>query len=253
MLRKLLAVETTISEAFHYGYQDFSEPVRTEEIEMQSQECTVQPVDANQTLQWEIDRRRRAEQALLESEERHRCLFEAAPLGIAILDQAGNIESVNPYMTQMSGYTLEELQFLGMDALYPDPQLRQEVLGVLSGSGNVQDREVRLKRKDGSSYHAVLNVERVELRGQQALIVNTRDIIKRRRVEQELWKSELKHRTLLEQLLQGLAIFQDSRVVFCNQAYADIFGYSVGELLSFSLQQLISLTHPDDQECVLDV
>jgi PAS domain-containing protein len=52
---------------------------------MQLQECTVQPVDATQALQLEIDRRRRAEQALLESEERHRCLFEAAPSAIAIL------------------------------------------------------------------------------------------------------------------------------------------------------------------------
>ena len=126
---------------------------------MSIQECTEQLIDSSHALQWEVDKRRQAEQALLESEEMNRRLFEAAPSGIVILGQDGNIATVNPNMTRMSGYTLEELQFLGLNALYSSLQLCQELLGVLSGSSNVQSREVRLKRKDGTLYDALLNAD----------------------------------------------------------------------------------------------
>jgi PAS domain S-box-containing protein len=47
-----------------------------------------------------------------------------------------------------------------------------------------------------------------------------------------------------------LAITQDSRIVFCNKTYAEIFGYSVEELLSFSPQEVVGLTHAEDQALV---
>ena len=218
---------------------------------MALQECVVQSMDAHQRLQWEIARRRQAEQALLESEERYRRLYETAPSGIGILDQAGNIMTINPNMTKMSGYALEELQILGIYALYPDPKLRQELFGILSGSGRMQYREVRLNRKDGAEYDAVLNAEQIELEGRKALLIDARDITEHKRMEEQLRKSELKYRTLVEHSLQGLAILQDTRIVFCNKAYAKIYGYSVEELLSFSPQEFIALTHPEDQALVL--
>ncbi len=58
------------------------------------------------------------------------------------------------------------------------------------------------------------------------------------------------YRALVEHSLQGLLIFQDGRVVFANQAMADITGYSVAELVALSPEQVRAFVHPEDRETV---
>jgi PAS domain S-box-containing protein len=73
-------------------------------------------------------------------------------------------------------------------------------------------------------------------------------IFERRQAEDALRESELKHRTLVENSLQGLVVVQDYRVVFANSAAAEITGYSVIQLMSLEPQQVRSIVHPEDQE-----
>ena len=67
----------------------------------------------------------------------------------------------------------------------------------------------------------------------------------------ELADSEGKFRTLAEHSSVGLAIIQDGRFLFVNQSWADIYGYSVDELLA--LEEPISLIDPGDRGKVRDV
>ena len=55
---------------------------------------------------------------------------------------------------------------------------------------------------------------------------------------------------LVEYSLQGFAIVQNSRIVFCNKSFAEILGYSVEELLSSS--DLKEIIHPEDRSLVVD-
>jgi PAS domain S-box-containing protein len=56
------------------------------------------------------------------------------------------------------------------------------------------------------------------------------------------------YRTLVEHSLQGLAILQERRIVFANPAFAEMTGYTVKELLSFSPQQIRAAVHAEDRE-----
>jgi len=58
----------------------------------------------------DVTERRRAEQALVESEERFRAVFESALVGIARLDPSGRIADVNRAIVDMFGYQVEELR-----------------------------------------------------------------------------------------------------------------------------------------------
>ena len=61
---------------------------------------------------------------------------------------------------------------------------------------------------------------------------------------------EDKYRALLEQSLQGTVVVQDSRIVFANNAFAQISGYTPEELLSLSPRKVKAMIHPDDQALV---
>ncbi|MBD3405211.1 MAG: PAS domain S-box protein [Candidatus Lokiarchaeota archaeon] len=71
--------------------------------------------------------------------------------------------------------------------------------------------------------------------------------INRQETETALQESEKKYRELVEYSLIGFCIIQDDGYVFANQAFADITGYSIPELLEMSYEYVITQhTHPDD-------
>jgi two-component system sensor histidine kinase/response regulator len=73
-------------------------------------------------------------------------------------------------------------------------------------------------------------------------------VSERKKAEEALRESEKKHRTLVEQSLQGLAVIQDYRVVFANTAAAEITGYSIEELLGLPAGQVKELVHREDRK-----
>jgi len=139
-----------------------------------------------QEVQRELAERKRVEEALRESEEKYRSVFEASPVGIGIADLEGNVLTSNPSMLELTGYTLEELQTTKLGITYVDPDERKRLLEALQQLGRVRDWEVRLKRKDGTVYCALLNVDQMELRGQKILLTTARDITERKRTEEQL-------------------------------------------------------------------
>ncbi len=81
-----------------------------------------------------------------------------------------------------------------------------------------------------------------------------RDVGERRMMERSLRESEHKFRSVVENSLQGMMILQGEppRFVFANQALANIYGGTLGELVGMSGEQLIDLVHPDDRMWFLE-
>jgi len=59
-----------------------------------------------------------------------------------------------------------------------------------------------------------------------------------------------KFRTMVERSIQGIVIIQDFRVVYSNQAFAKISGFSKKELLSLTPSQMEKVIHPDHRALV---
>jgi PAS domain S-box-containing protein len=75
-------------------------------------------------------------------------------------------------------------------------------------------------------------------------------IAERKRAEEALRQSEEKYSTLVENSLTGIYIDQGGRIVFANNRFAEIFGYSRQELTGMESWQLV---HPEDRALTDDI
>jgi PAS domain S-box-containing protein len=83
-------------------------------------------------------------------------------------------------------------------------------------------------------------------------IKNIRGVTESKKTEDKLKESEEKFRTITEQSLMGICIAQDNKIHYVNDVYANIFGYTVEEMLSWELKDAFNAIHPEDREFALE-
>lgn len=152
----------------------------------------------------EITEKKKKEQALKESEERFRKLFDEAPIGYYLQDESGVFIDGNPVAERLVGYKKEELigkNFMEI-GLVPEDKLSQAVeffrRSIMYGDSGPFEQEII--RKDGSRITLEIYVKYIELRGKKVILGVATDITDRLRLHSEL---EEKNREL-EKLSAGL-------------------------------------------------
>lgn len=172
----------------------------------------------------EAERRRaheRTDEALKISESRYRRLFETAQDGILILDaDTGQITDVNPYLTEMLGYSRE--QFLGAKlweiGSFKDIPAAKRAFAELQNQGYVRYEDLPLVTSSGQriAVEFVSNVYLVDRT--QVIQCNIRNVTVRKEAEKEIRKlnveleQRVQERTArLEALNKDLEAFNYSR------------------------------------------
>jgi len=134
----------------------------------------------------DITERKRAEEALRESERRFRTLSEAGFEGIAIHDK-GRILEANQALATMFGYELSEV--IGMHALdFTAPESRDLLLQNILSSYR-EPFELTGLRKDGTTFPIEVCGRPVPYRGKMVRIAALRDITDRKRAQEALQKA----------------------------------------------------------------
>jgi diguanylate cyclase (GGDEF)-like protein/PAS domain S-box-containing protein len=192
------------------------------------------------------------------SEEKFRAFVEQSWDGIILTDDQGSIIEWNHSIEQIMGLSREEA--LGRpiwDVLFqvtPEEcrtpaaykQLKTQTLVFLQTGEAPWGRTVlerTARRPDGAERHVQSMIFPIQTAHGLLSAGITRDITERKRTEEA-------YRTVVEQSLQGLSIFQNGRIVFTNPATAQITGYSPEELLAMTSAEVQALTHPDDRPMV---
>jgi two-component system sensor histidine kinase/response regulator len=196
---------------------------------------------AELVLATDITERKRAEQAVRESEARYKTLFEAATDAIMILDTegggAGRIVAANRAAAETTGYTVDELLNLNVAELRVDEQsdrVFRDIECALGGSTTTI--EISRRRKDGSTFPVEVNSSPVRLGDKQYILVFVRDMTQRKRMEKEA--TMLAH--TVRSIQECVSITDtEHRVVFVNDAFVKTYGLERDEVLGKKLIDLV--------------
>jgi two-component system, sensor histidine kinase and response regulator len=199
----------------------------------------------------DITARKRAEEALRESEERFRGTFENAAVGIAHTHPTGRLLRVNEKFCAIVGYRREELlQKTFQDITHPDDLAASvgSLTALVRGESTALEHEKRYLRKDGSPVWVELftSLQR-DANGQPAYaIAVVQDISERKRLEDALREGEYRWRSLTEALPQLVwTATPDGSCDYFSTQWTQHTGVPQSELLGW---RWLETLHPDDRE-----
>lgn len=165
------------------------------------------------------------------SDDRFRFLFDAAPIGLSISNEHGDILSANKTMRSFLGFTFQELKKMNFIDFYADPHERQRLLDMLLKAGHVRDFETLFKHKDGSVWNVLLNSDYIELDKEKVLLTSMHDITQFKQMQMELKESEERYQVLFSNAPVGITVTDlQGNFTASNQAIQDLLGYTSEEL-----------------------
>ena len=142
-------------------------------------------------VSYDITERKRAENALRESEELFRTSFENATAGVCLVGTDGRFLSVNHTLCEMLGYSREELERLSFNDITLDEDRHigsSFVSRAILGETNSANFEKRYIRKDGEVIWAYVSSALVRYpgEGRSYFISYIQDITERKQAEEQL-------------------------------------------------------------------
>ena len=210
-------------------------------------ETTTSIVELNK----EIDERKQAQKTVREEKEFSESLIDTAQVIILVLDTEGRIVRFNPYMEDLCGYKLDEIQGKDWFSTFLSDQDYEHIRTLfLQAVGNMQTRGNinPIIAKDGSEILIEWHDKTLKdgAGNTIGLLAMGQDITSRKQSEEALKESEEKYRLLVEHQTDLLVkVDREGRFQFVSPSYCRMFDKTEEELLGKTFMPLV---HPDDQK-----
>ena len=209
-----------------------------------------------QTAIIDLTERKRAEEAIRQSEKRYRALFDLVPVAVYTCDAKGLIQEYNQHAVELWGREPKrndpsEKYCGSFKIFYPDgrpmPHHKCPMAWVLRNEKlKAADLEILVERSSGARQNVL--VSPTALRNGQGKIVGAinclHDITVRKRTENALRESEERSRAIIHQSTAGITGTDlTGRIIFANQKLCSMLGYKERELVG---KTIFEITHPGD-------
>ena len=192
----------------------------------------------------DITERKRAEQALRDSEQLLKGILSTSPVGISFTHDR-KIKWVNEAWLKMLGFD-DEQECVGQDTriLYPSEEEYRRIGKAIYTdleSQEVTKTDVTFKRKDGSVFDAHLRMKLLDPSSpDKGSVAAVADISAWKKAEQALRASETRYRRLFEAAKDGILILDadTAQIVDVNPFLTDLLGYSREEFLERKIWEI---------------
>ena len=193
----------------------------------------------------DISIRKQAELALKQSEEKYRRFYNETPVMLHSIDRNGIVVDVNDYWLKTMGYERSDVIGRKVTDFYSSASRKyaQEVIQpAFFRDGSVKDVEFQFIKKNGEVMDVQLSA--TAERDAAGNVVRSQavieDVTERKRIEENLRRSEERYRDLFENAIDPIVIVDDKQnYLDVNIRAVELFGYSRGELLSMNIRDMI--------------
>ena len=201
------------------------------------------PVRAT-VIAYDITERKQMEEVLQREKLFAESLVQTAQAIVLVLDPTGHIVSINPYMEDISGFPLNEVQGKDWFSTFLPEYIRDRVRGLfLKAIDDIQTRGTvnPIVTRDGRElliewYDKTLKDESGIIKG---LLCIGHDVTERKQAEEALRRTEENFRLSLDDSPLGVRILtMESNTVYANRVMLNIYGYgSIEELKTTPLKE----------------
>jgi PAS domain S-box-containing protein len=182
----------------------------------------------------DITERRKAEKALMKSEEKFYKAFNSSPNVISIvnLTQGGKIVEVNNTFEQKTGFKRNEV--LGRNpvelGIFTNSGLYKELVEILNTGKSIREIEFEFQGKSGEVGTGLISIDLILLDHEKYALSTAVDITERKRAEKALIDSEKNFRSIFDKSRNGILIMRpDMRILAANQTASDLSGFVLGK------------------------
>jgi PAS domain S-box-containing protein len=170
---------------------------------------------------------KRTRQALHESEERLRTVFETFPDPVTIIQaEDGCCVDINSAFSRVTGWRHDEV--IGKTAtdlnIWCDPKDREKLAKGISEQGKIENLEARFRLKDGSSMTALMSAVLIRLKDRPHILTITRDISELKAAQEE--RVQLKTQLIQAQKMEAIGTLAGGIAHDFNNILGAIIGYA---------------------------
>lgn len=245
-------VSAHIQKIVNEGGGVFETKQRTKSGEIRDILVSARPISAHgktfiQAIWRDITGQKRAGEILRKSEEKYRALVETTNTGFLILDSAGRVVDANAEYVRLTGHR-ELREILGRTVIEwtAEYEKRKNAAAVAQciKSGFIRNLNIDYVDRTGRITPIEINATVIGSGELLRIISLCRDITERKKVEEELRKSEEKYRALMDGAGEAILLADtEGHILEANKRALELLGYSKNALTTMHFAQL----HPEQE------
>jgi two-component system sensor kinase FixL len=189
----------------------------------------------------------------------YRAIVDTAVDAIIVIDRRGSVRSLNRAAEEIFGYAASEVVGNNVKMLMPEPYCDEHdgYLDRYQRTGEKRiigiGREVMGRRKNGSTFPMDLSVGEAHQRGERYFVGIIRDITERKAAELAVRESELRLRSLLDTLPDGIIVIDEKGTIqSCSPSAERLFGYQEAEIVGRNVGTLMPSPYREAHDFYLE-
>lgn len=189
-----------------------------------------------------------ATQKLLEeSEEKYKTIFQTSPDAISISKMDSTIIEVNDVFINL--FNLDKKQAIGKTpfetGLIFSNTNKIKYIRKISKNGFVKNMSFPITLSNGTIVHTLISSKKTKFSGTDHIITIYKDISPIVKAERKLKEREENYRAIVENIHDGLYIYNGKELNFVNDQLCQITGFTKEEMFK---KDVCDFFHPDDRE-----